>query len=206
MLAGIIGKKLGMSQIYSKDGEVIPVTVVQAGPCTVTRVKTQDRDGYEAVQLGFEETKKLNSPLKGQMKDLGNFKFLREVKALDIESISRGMKVGADIFKEGEKINITGTSKGKGFAGGVKRYHFKGGPKTHGQSDRHRAPGAIGSTTFPGRVWKGLRMAGHMGSDTVTQRNLEVVKVEPKQNLLLIKGAVPGHKNAFLLINKSKVK
>lgn len=206
MLTGIIGKKLGMSQIYSKNGEVIPVTVIQAGPCTVTQVKTKDRDGYEAVQLGFEEAKKLNSPLKGHLKDLGNFKHLSEVKALEIENISRGMKVGVDIFKEGEKINITGTSKGKGFAGGVKLHHFHGGPKTHGQSDRHRGPGSIGSTTYPGRVWKGLRMAAHMGNKTVTQRNLVVVKIEPSQNLLLVRGAVPGHKNALLVIKKGKAK
>lgn len=206
MLTGIIGKKLGMSQIYSKDGEVIPVTVIQAGPCTVTQVKTKDRDGYEAVQLGFHEVKNLNSPLKEHLKDLGNFKYLSEVKAQDIESVSRGMKVGVDIFKEGEKISITGTSKGKGFAGGVKLHHFHGGPKTHGQSDRHRGPGSIGSTTSAGRVWKGLRMAAHMGNETVTERNVEVVKVEPSQNLLLVKGAVPGHRNALLYINKSKVK
>lgn len=206
MLTGIIGKKLGMSQIYSKNGEVIPVTVIQAGPCTVTQVKTKDRDGYEAVQLGFEEAKKMNSPLKGHLKDLGNFKHLSEVKALEIENISRGMKVGVDIFKEGEKINITGTSKGKGFAGGVKLHHFHGGPKTHGQSDRHRGPGSIGSTTYPGRVWKGLRMAAHMGNKTVTQRNLVVVKIEPSQNLLLVRGAVPGHKNALLVIKKGKAK
>ena len=206
MLTGIIGKKLGMSQIYSKDGEVIPVTVIQAGPCTVTQVKTKDRDGYEAVQLGFHEVKKLNSPLKEHLKDLGNFKYLSEVKAPDIESVSRGMKVGVDIFKEGEKISITGTSKGKGFAGGVKLHHFHGGPKTHGQSDRHRGPGSIGSTTSAGRVWKGLRMAAHMGNKTVTERNVEVVKIEPSQNLLLVRGAVPGHRNALLYINKSKKK
>ncbi len=206
MLTAIIGKKLGMSQIYSKDGEVIPVTVIQAGPCTVTQVKTKDKDGYEAVQLGFGETRKLNSPEKGHLKDLGNFRYLSEVKALDIETVSRGMKVGVDIFKEGEKVNVVGTSKGKGFAGGVKRHHFHGGPKTHGQSDRTRAPGAIGSTTYPGRVWKGLRMAGHMGNERVTQRNLEVVKVEPSQNLLLVKGAVPGHINAVLFIKKTKAK
>lgn len=207
MLTGIIGKKLGMSQIYGKNGEVIPITVIQAGPCTITQVKTRDRDGYEAVQLGFEEAdKKLNSPLKGHLKELGNFKHLSEVKALNIENISRGMKVGADMFKEGEKVNIIGTSKGKGFAGGVKRHHFHGGPKTHGQSDRTRAPGSIGSTTFPGRVWKGLKMAGHLGNATVTQRNLEVIRVEPSQNLLLVKGAVPGHNNAVLFINKVKRK
>lgn len=206
MLTGIIGKKLGMAQIYSKDGEVIPVTIIQAGPCTVTQVRTRDRDGYEAVQLGFGEVKKLNSPLKGHLKDLGNFKYLSEIKALDIESISRGMKVGVDIFKEGEKVNVVGTSKGKGFAGGVKKHHFHGGPKTHGQSDRNRAPGAIGSTTYPGRVWKGLKMAAHMGNETVTQRNLVVVKVEPAQNILLVRGAVPGHRNAILFIKKNKAK
>lgn len=206
MLTGIIGRKLGTAQIYNKEGEVIPVTVIKAGPCTVTQVKTKDKDGYEAVQLGFEETEKLNSPLKGHLKNLGNFRYLHELKALDIENVSRGMKVAVDIFKEGEKVSVTGTSKGKGFAGGVKRYHFKGGPKTHGQSDRHRAPGSIGSTTTPGRVWKGLRMAGHMGNDTVTQRNLVVIKVEPSQNLLLVKGAIPGYKNSLVIIKKSKTK
>lgn len=191
-----------MSQIYSAEGEVIPVTLIQAGPCIVTQVKTKDRDGYEAVQLGFGEVKKLNSPIKGHLKDLGNLRYLEEVKAEEIEKVSRGIKVGAEIFKVGEKIKITGTSKGKGFAGVVKRHHFKGGPKTHGQSDRHRAPGAIGATTYPGRVWKGMKMAGHLGNHKATVRNLEIVKVEPSRNLLLVKGAVPGARNALLFINK----
>ena len=202
MVQGLIGKKLGMTHLY-KGGEELVVTAIEAGPCFVTQIKTEDKDGYAAVQLGFEETKSLNSPLKGHLKDVGNFKYLREFKIGDVKDLKRGQKVDVDMFKSGDKVNISGVSKGKGFAGGVKRYHFRGGPKTHGQSDRHRAPGSIGSTTSPGRVFKGLRMAGHMGHDNVKVRGIEVVDVNLENHMMLVKGAVPGAKNGLLLIIKS---
>jgi large subunit ribosomal protein L3 len=201
MVQSLIGKKIGMTHLY-KDGAEIAVTAIEAGPCFVTQVKTREKDGYNAVQLGFEETKKLNSPQKGHLKDIGQFKYLREVEGGDNKEVERGQKVDVDMFKSGDRVNISGISKGKGFAGGVKRYHFRGGPKTHGQSDRLRAPGAIGSTTSPGRVLKGQRMAGHMGHDKVTVRGIEVVDVDLERHIVLIKGAVPGSKNGLLLINK----
>ena len=203
-IPGILGKKLGMSQVFSEDGQVIPVTAIQAGPCVVTQVKTRENDGYSAVQLGFGEAKRLNKPLRGHLKNLGSFKYLREVRVDDPSDIKLGNVVNVSIFQPGEKVLVTGTSKGKGFAGVVKRYGFAGGPKSHGQSDRHRAPGSIGAGTDPGRVIKGLRMAGHLGSRRVTVRNLEVVKADPEANLLLVKGAIPGARNSLLLIRKAK--
>jgi large subunit ribosomal protein L3 len=203
MIQGIIGKKLGMGQIFTDNGEAEAVTAIEAGPCVVTQLKTKAKEGYNAAQLGFAETKRLNSPRRGHLKELGQFKYLQEFRVADIEAIKVGDKIDVSLFKEGDRVNITGVSKGKGFAGVVKRHHFAGGPKTHGQSDRHRAPGAIGSTTSPGRVLKGRRMAGHMGNNRVTALNLEVCKADPARNLLLVKGAVPGAKNGLLLINKS---
>lgn len=202
MVQSLIGKKIGMTHLY-KDGEDIAVTAIEAGPCFVTQIKTREKDGYNAVQLGFEETKKLNSPQKGHLKNIGQFKYLREVEVGDGKEVERGQKVDVDTFKSGDRVNISGISKGKGFAGGVKRYHFRGGPKTHGQSDRHRAPGSIGATTSPGRVFKGLRMAGHMGHDRVTVRGIEVVDTDLERHVIMVKGAVPGAKNGLLLINKS---
>jgi large subunit ribosomal protein L3 len=204
MIQGIIGKKIGMTQVFHEDGTVEAVTAIEAGPCFVTQIKTRDKDGYEAVQLGFGEAKRLNSPEKGHLKRAGRLlRYLREFKATDLATIQVGQKVDVSLFQEGELVNVTGISKGRGFAGGVKRHHFRGGPKTHGQSDRHRAPGSIGSTTFPGRVWKGQRMAGHMGNQRVTVRNLKVVKADPARNLLLVRGGVPGSRNGLLLITKS---
>jgi len=203
MVGGIIGRKLNMGRIFSGDGEVEAVTAIEAGPCVVTQVKTKDKDGYNAAQLGFGEAKHLNSPQRGHLKELGQFKYLREFRVSDTEGIKVGDRIDVSLFKEGDLVDITGVSKGKGFAGVVKRHHFAGGPKTHGQSDRHRAPGSIGSTTSPGRVLKGMRMAGHMGSSQVTARNLEVCKADPARNLLLVKGAVPGAKNGLVLIKKS---
>jgi large subunit ribosomal protein L3 len=202
MVKGLIGKKLGMTHLY-KDGKELAVTAIEAGPCFVVQLKTDEKDGYNAVQLGFAEDKRLNSPQKGHLKKIGQFKHLREFKADDVKSVKEGDKVDVDMFKSGDVVNICGISKGRGFAGGVKRYHFKGGPKTHGQSDRQRAPGSVGATTTPGRVYKGLRMAGHMGSDKVTMRGLEVVDVDLEHHLMLVRGAVPGAKNGLLLINKS---
>jgi large subunit ribosomal protein L3 len=203
MFPGIIGKKIGMSQIFQEDGKAEAVTAVEAGPCCVVQVKTEDGEGYNAVQLGFGEAKRVNSPQRGHLKELGKYRYLREFRVDDTEEISVGDKVDVSMLEAGDLIDITGISKSKGFAGVVKRHHFAGGPKTHGQSDRHRAPGSIGATTTPGRVFKGTRMAGRMGADQVTARNLEVFQADPERNLLLVKGAVPGSKNGLLLIKKS---
>ncbi|HEY88030.1 MAG TPA: 50S ribosomal protein L3 [Dehalococcoidia bacterium] len=203
MIQGIIGKKLGMTQIFRDNGKVAVVTAIEAGPCTVTQVKTVAEEGYNAAQLGFGAVKRLNSPQRGHLKELGQFRYLREFRVNDIEAIEVGQKVDVSLFKSGDLVNITGVSKGKGFAGVVKRHHFAGGPKTHGQSDRHRAPGSIGATTSPGRVFKGMRMAGHMGNSRVTVRQLEVFEADPARNLLLVRGAVPGARNGLLLIKKS---
>jgi len=203
MIRGIIGRKLGMAQIFGNSTQAETVTVIEAGPCVVTQIKTVAKEGYTAVQLGFSEAKRLNSPRRGHLKELGQFEYLREFRMDNTEAIEVGQKVDVSLFEVGDTVDITGVSKGKGFAGVVKRYHFGGGPKTHGQSDRHRHPGSIGATTSPGRVFKGLRMAGHMGNETVTVRNLKVFKAEPDRNLLLVKGAVPGGRNGLLLIKKS---
>jgi len=197
----MIGRKMGMTQLFRDDGEVV-ATAIEAGPCFVTQVKSQDKDGYNAVQLGFGEAKQLNSPQKGHLKEIGQFKHLREFSIEDVSSVQVGQKLDVDMFKPGDLLDVTGVSKGKGFAGVVKRYHFAGGPKTHGQSDRHRAPGSIGATTSPGRVFKGTRMAGHMGDRRVTARNLTVLDVDLARHLLLVKGAVPGSKKGLLLIKK----
>jgi large subunit ribosomal protein L3 len=203
MVAGIIGKKVGMTQVFREDGKMEAVTAVEAGPCTVIQVKTAAKDGYSAVQLGFGAAKKLNSAEKGHLKELGEFRYLREIKLDEKDAAKVGDKVDVSLFKVGDKVDVTGITKSKGYAGVVKRHHFKGGPKTHGQSDRHRHPGAIGSTTYPGRIWKGLRMAGRMGGDTLTVRRLEIRGADTERNLLLVKGAVPGGKNGLLLIRKA---
>ena len=203
MVEGIIGRKIGMTQVFSEDGRVEPVTAIEAGPCFVTQIKRAEKGGYDAVQLGFGQAKRLNSPQKGHLKKVGMLKHLREFKAADIGSIEAGHRVDVGMFKTGDLVDISGTSKGRGFAGGVKRHHFAGGPKTHGQSDRHRAPGSIGAGTTPGRVLKGRRMAGHMGNQRVTVRKLKVVEADPERNLLLIRGAVPGPRRGLLIIRKS---
>lgn len=200
---GLIGRKLGMSQLFKEDGSLIGVTILEAGPCYITQVKTEEKEGYSALQLGFGETKRLNSPEKGHLKGLPPLKHLKEFRTSGKPTLQRGQKIDVGIFKVGDKVDVTGTSKGRGFAGVVKRHHFAGGPKTHGQSDRHRAPGAIGSTTCPGRVYKGKRMAGHMGDEQVTVKNLEVVKIEPERNQIWVKGAVPGSRNSLVYIYKS---
>jgi large subunit ribosomal protein L3 len=206
MFPGIIGKKIGMTQLFQESGETVAVTAIEAGPSVVTQVKSRDRDGYDAVQVGFVENKvrqsQLNSPEKGHLRDLENVRYIREFRADDVSSIKRGDKVDVGFLKQGDLVNIVGLSKGRGFAGVVKRHHFAGGPKTHGQTDRHRAPGSIGATTFPGRVLKGKRMAGHMGNRRVTARNLKVVQADPERNLLLVKGAVPGANGGLLVIEK----
>ena len=204
MLEGIIGKKLGMTQIFRENGESMAVTAIETGPCVVVQVKTAAKEGYNAVQLGFGEAKRLKSPQRGHLKGLGRSRFFREFRVEDTVAVEVGEKVDVSLFKEGDLVDVTGVSKSKGFAGVVKRHHFAGGPKTHGQSDRHRHPGSIGAATSPGRVWKGTRMAGRMGNERVTERNLEVYKTDVDRNLLLVKGAVPGSRNGLLLIRKSK--
>ena len=203
MVQGIIGKKLGMTQVFREDGRMEAVTAIQAGPCTAVQVKTVDRDGYSAVQLGFGEAKRVKSPQKGHFRNLGNFRYLRELRLADDETIETGQQFDVSLFKPGDRVDITGMSKGKGFAGVIKRHGFAGGPKTHGQSDRHRAPGSIGATSSPGRVLKGLRMAGHMGNEKKTVQHLQVIEADPARNLLLVKGAVPGGNNGLLIIKKS---
>ena len=202
MVQGILGRKLGMTQVFGDDGNAVPVTVIEAGPCYVTQIKTTETDGYEAVQLGFSEARKLTAPERGHLKGLSPLRHLREFAAGDLGQGEVGQKIDVGLFEAGELVDVVGTSKGKGFAGVVKRHHFRGGPKTHGQSDRHRAPGSSGSTTTPGRVLKGTRRAGRMGGERVTVRNLEVVRVEPERNLLLVRGAVPGPKSGLLMIRK----
>ena len=202
MLRGFLGKKVGMSQIFRENGHVVPVTVIEAGPCSVTQIKTQDTDGYEAVQLGFGAIKKLNKPRAGHLKNSTLNRHLREVEADDPTEFEIGQRISVDIFQEGEKVDIIGNSKGRGFAGVMKRHGFHGGPRTHGQSDRARAPGSIGGGTTPGKVYKGMKMAGHMGNRRVTVKNLEIMRVDPERNLLVVKGAVPGGPNGLLLIRR----
>lgn len=192
-----------MTQFFGNDGDAEAATIIEAGPCTVVQVKTPDVDGYSAARVGFGKAKKQGPALKGQGRGLGEFKYLREFRLTTADGVSIGDKLDVSLFSPGDKITVTGISKGRGFAGTVKRYNFRGGPKTHGQSDRQRAPGAIGATTTPGRVYKGTPMAGHMGNARVTVRNLEVLKVDNERNILLVKGAVPGAKDGLLLIGKS---
>ena len=204
MIQGIIGRKIGMTQLFRENGEAVTITAIEAGPCFVTQIKNKDKDGYNATQQGFGEAKRLNEPQKGHLRGIGNLRYLHEFRTEDVNSIKRGGGVDISFLKSGDLVNVSGISKGRGFAGVVKRHHFAGGPKTHGQTDRHRAPGSIGATTFPGRVFKGMRMAGHMGNRKVTVRNLEVIRSEPSNNLLLVRGAVPGAKKGLLIIEKAK--
>ena len=203
MIPGIIGKKIGMSQVFDDNGKAEAITVIEAGPCTVTQIKTSAKEGYEAIQLGFGNAKKLSKAEQGHLKELGKLKELREFRVESTAEVKVGDKVDVNLFKTGDVINVIGVSKGKGFAGVVKRHGFHGGPKTHGQTDRNRAPGAIGATTSPGRVLKGMRMAGHMGNEQITVKGLIVYKTDPEHNLLLVQGAVPGAKHGLLLISKA---
>ena len=200
MPIGLLGEKLGMTQVFREDGTAQAVTVLEAGPCMVTQVKTMAKDGYEAVQLSFGEKRRLNKAEEGHLRGIGRFRYLREMPPADLSYVQVGQTVDVSIFQPGDVINVTGTTKGRGFAGGIKRHGFSGGPKTHGQSDRHRAPGSIGAGTTPGRVLKGKRMAGHMGNVRVTAQNVEVVQVDLERNLLLIKGSVPGANRQLVLI------
>ena len=202
---GILGKKIGMTQLHRNDGAVEAVTALQAGPCTVTQVKTVDGEGYSSVQVGYDETRRANKPSLGHQAASGKvFRVLREFRVNDTSELEVGQQLDVTQFEPGDLVDATGLSKGRGFAGGVKRYNFRGGPKTHGQSDRHRAPGSIGAGSTPGRVLKGLKMAGHMGNRKVTVRNLEVVRTDPDRNLMFVRGAVPGAHNGLLVIKKSR--
>ena len=203
MLQGFLGKKIGMTQIFRDNGNVVPVTLIEAGPCVVTQVKTRDRDGYEAVQLGFGEKKRPNKPMQGHFRASKASRYLREVQADDPAEFAVGQTIGVDIFSEGEKVDIIGRSKGRGFAGTMKRHGFGGGPRTHGQSDRARAPGSIGGGTTPGKVFKGLKMAGHMGNRRITVKGLEVVGVDTDRNILLVKGGIPGAPNSLVQIRRA---
>ena len=208
MLKGLIGKKIGMTQIFDEAGIAIPITLIEAGPCFVTQVRTLEHDGYSSVQLGFAEVKpkRLTGGELGHLKrnNLSPVRFLREFRVKD-PGVNEGETITVGTaFNKGDHVDVMGTSKGKGFAGAVKRYHFRGGPKTHGQSDRTRGPGSRGSTTTPGRVYKGSRGPGHMGNEQVTAQNLIVVLVDSERNLLGVRGAVPGSKNGMVVIKEAR--
>ena len=202
-ISGLIGRKVGMTTYYTDDGRALPVTAIEVGPCVVTQVKTAARNGYEAVQIGFLTAKSVSKPLAGHMeRSGGRFRHLQEFGVKDLGDFEVGQKILANLFETGARVKVSGVSKGHGFAGGVARHGFAGGPKTHGQSDRHRAPGSIGAGSSPGRVWPGTKMAGHYGSVSVTQKGLRVVLADPKRNLVLVTGAVPGHRNSIVRIEK----
>ena len=207
-MKAILGRKVGMTQVFNEQGEAVPVTVIEAGPCYVTKVNVLDRDGYDAVQLGFDEVKpqRLSGGEKGHLmrNELPALRHLREFRPREAEGIEEGQRVLVDVFEVGDRVDVIGTSKGRGFAGVVKRHGFGGGPKTHGQSDRQRAPGSIGACAYPGRVWKGQRMAGHMGDVRVTAQNLRVEVVDPERNLLAVRGSVPGAKGGLLMIKRAR--
>ncbi|KPL04862.1 MAG: 50S ribosomal protein L3 [candidate division Zixibacteria bacterium SM1_73] len=205
-MEGIIGKKIGMTRIFNQEGHSIPVTVIEAGPCPVVQVKIKEKEGYGSVQLGFGEKRKtlFNLPLSGHFAKakVEPKRMLKEIRIKEGKKVEVGQEVKVDIFSVGDRVCVTGISKGLGFQGGVRRHKFHGGPKSHGQSDRLRAPGSIGGSSFPSRVFKGQRMAGRMGDSKVTVRNLMVAGVDAEKNLLLVKGAVPGKRNSYLTIKK----
>lgn len=203
-MLGLLGKKIGMTQVFDKDGKVVPVTVIEAGPCFVTQKKTAESDGYSAIQLGFGAGRKLNKAISGHIQKAGVKnppKVLREIRLPKVDEYQVGQEINLGIFKEGELVNVSGTSIGKGFAGTVKRHHFSRGPMTHG-SKSHRIPGSSGAGSRPGRVLKGTRRAGRMGNEQVTVKNLEVVQIDQEKNILLLRGAVPGSTNTLLLVSK----
>ena len=207
MSKGLIGKKLGMTSLFTPEGKYIPVTVILAGPCVVTQIKTQANDGYNALQLGFGEKRasRTTKPLQGHFNKSGGdcYAYLHEVEVDNPDDFSPGATVGLDLFKVGERVDIVGTSKGRGFAGVMKRHGFGGGRKTHG-SKCHRIPGSIGCSAWPAKVIKGKKLPGHYGTDRKTVRNLEIIDIRPEENLILIKGAVPGHRQAMIEIKKLK--
>ncbi|MFA5839114.1 MAG: 50S ribosomal protein L3 [Candidatus Margulisiibacteriota bacterium] len=197
---GLLGKKVGMTQLFDQTGNVVPVTVLEAGPCTVIQIKTKEKDGYNAIQLGFGFKKKISKPEKGHLKE-STSRYLREFKVSDPSQFQVGQQIGVDLFSIGDKIVVSGTSIGKGFQGTIKRHHHHRGPMSHG-SKSHRIPGSIGAGTTPGRVYKGRKMAGRMGGDKVTSKNVKVIDVILDKNLLLIKGAVPGKKGNLISLSK----
>lgn len=206
-MVGIIGRKIGMTRVFDDAGKSIPVTVVVAGPCSVTQIKTEKTDGYDAVQIGFLDKKEKNTS-KAELKHFAKAgvkpkKVVKEVKGVaETNKLKLGDSVTVEIFQEGEGVSVTGFSKGKGFQGVVKRHGFKGGPKTHGQSDRLRAPGSIGQSAYPSRVFKGVRMGGRMGNRKVTLKKKKIIKIDVEKNILMIKGPVPGPNSGLLLIRK----
>lgn len=206
MSRGIIGRKLGMTQVYSQEGDVLPVTVIEAGPCAVVQKKTLGNDGYNALQLGFYQKKKnkISKPLEGHLKKHKAIPhvYLKEFKVEKIDDYQEGETITVDVFNAGDFVDVTGISKGKGFAGVVKRWGFRGGPGAHG-SMFHRAPGSIGASAYPSRVFKGRKMPGHLGGDRVTVQNIQVIEVRPDENLILLKGAVPGSRNGVVIIRSS---
>lgn len=210
-MKGIIGKKVGMTQVFDEVGNVIPVTVIQAGPCYVTQIRTAEKDGYVAIQLGFGETKpqRMTKGVLGHLKrnNLPALRHLREFRLKHGEvDVLEGQTITADVFVKGERVDVIGKSKGRGFAGTIKRHGFHRQPKTHGQSDRERAPGSVGMTTTPGRTFKGQRMAGRMGNDRVTAQNLEVVIVDAEKNLLAVRGSVPGANGGIVIVKPARVR
>ena len=210
-MKGIIGKKVGMTQVFDDAGNVIPVTVIEAGPCYVTQIRNSERDGYVAVQLGFDETKpkRLTQGQLGHLRrnNLPALRVLREFRLKNGEiDVEEGQEIKVDVFEQGERVDVIGKSKGRGFAGTIKRHGFRRQPKTHGQSDRERAPGSVGMCATPGRTLKGKRMSGRMGNDRVTTQNLEVVVVDPERNLLAVRGSVPGARNGIVLIKPARAR
>lgn len=207
MVKGLIGKKIGMTQIFDDTGVAVPVTVIEAGPCYVTQIRLPEKDGYSAVQLGFSETKpkRLTGGQTGHLKrnNLPPLKFLREFRVKNPD-VQEGDQVTVAVFGIGEKVDVVGVSKGKGFAGAMKRYHFRGGPATHGQSDRQRSPGSRGAGTTPGRVYKGSRGPGHMGDDRVTSQSLKVVLVDAERNLIGVRGSVPGARGSLVMVQEAR--
>ena len=203
MSIGLIGRKRGMTQVFQPDGTMVAVSVLEVAPNTVTRLRTPDRDGYTAVQLGTDEKAKLTKPRAGQLGDLPSLGTLREFRVDDVSGYEVGQTLAVgDVFAEGDLVDVTGVSKGKGFAGHVKRHHFGRGPTTHG-SDHHREPGSIGPGTTPGRVYKGVRMAGHMGDEQATTKKVRVVRADADKNLLLVKGSLPGARGSLILVRKA---
>jgi large subunit ribosomal protein L3 len=203
-MIGLIGRKVGMTQVFQDDGTMVAVSVLAVEPNTVTRLRTSERDGYTAVQLGTDETKKLSKPEAGQLKDLPKVATIREFRVEDVSDYEVGQKVGVgDLFSAGDFVDVSGVSKGKGFAGHIKRHHFHRGPKTHG-SDHHREPGSIGPGTTPGRVYRGLRMAGHMGDLGSTTKKVRVVRADADKNMLLLAGSLPGARGALILVRKAE--
>jgi large subunit ribosomal protein L3 len=203
MSIGLIGRKVGVTQVFQGDGTMVAVSVLAIEPNTVTRLRTDARDGYTAVQLGTEESKRLNKPDAGQLKDLPQVAKIREFRVDSVDDYEVGQKIAiADVFADGDLVDVTGVSKGKGFAGHIKRHHFHRGPKSHG-SDHHREPGSIGPGTTPGRVYRGVKMAGHMGDETATIKKLRVVRADTERNLLLVKGSLPGPRGSLILVKKA---